>query len=763
MNMTRLRSCCTVLPVMGHRFVLLVLVLTGLACTALFASATNANAATPSTAFDVVGLNSPDAQAFGRFPERLADAGDLDGDGVRDIFAAAYKLDVNGIEDAGKVTLISGATRKVLYSLTSPQLKPEAPNNVSFPTAGGANGPQFGFQISVPGDLNGDGKDDVIVGAPYQDVGPGCGVPAQPEPNGCNENEGKAYAFSGPTGQPLYALDNPNPQADEGVFATFGARLGKAGDITGDRITETIIGAPANDVPTGCSLQTPVPADCRKNEGEAFIFNGRSGKLERPLRIPNEDRSPPTCSASRCGNFSVGQSPGDVDRDGVADQTVSAYSQRRPFDTPVFFGRVYLFSGKTGGVLARIDQPVAGGNAFFGLDDVAPDTPGDVTGDGVPDLYASGFGQTGAKGESSAGRGWVFDGAKTVAAGTGVVAYEPKDPTPRPSEAFGFSASKTDYNKDGRPDLYISGLSGINTETYVFDGRDGSVLKTLALPASEAQAGGTGNSGSGLGYSSRAPGDLNGDGEPDFVAGAPFQDVSGVQDQGKLFFFLSNVPRQNVPGGGGFPLPPGGGGGGSIPPKATVCANSKGVRVIGQTNSGGRVFQGTKGNDRICGTSGGDLITGNGGKDVISGGGGNDRINGGSGNDRVNGGSGKDLISGGSGNDSISGSSGNDRINGNSGRDRISGGSGNDRLNGSTGSDVVSGSSGKDVISGSSGNDRLSGNSGNDRINGNSGNDRISGGSGNDRLKGGSGSDRIDGGPGKDRISGGSGRDRTKQ
>jgi Tol biopolymer transport system component len=211
--------------------------------------------------------------------------------------------------------------------------------------------------------------------------------------------------------------------------------------------------------------------------------------------------------------------------------------------------------------------------------------------------------------------------------------------------------------------------------------------------------------------------------------------------------------------GGGGSVPPGG----SVRPKATVCASSKGVRVIGQTNSGGRVFQGSNGNDRICGTNAGDVITGNGGRDVISGGGANDRINGGSGNDRVNGGAGKDLISGSSGNDRISGSSGNDRINGNSGRDAINGNSGNDRLTGATGNDVVSGSSGRDVISGSSGNDRLSGNSGNDRINGNSGNDRISGGSGRDVLRGSTGKDRISGGPGKDRISGGSGKDHIKQ
>jgi len=221
-------------------------------------------------------------------------------------------------------------------------------------------------------------------------------------------------------------------------------------------------------------------------------------------------------------------------------------------------------------------------------------------------------------------------------------------------------------------------------------------------------------------------------------------------------------PGGGAPGPGGAGGAPGPGGAGGAPGPGGGC-NSAGVKVLGKTNSGGRVLQGSNGDDRICGTSRGDVITGNGGRDVITGAGGDDRINGGSGSDRINGGSGKDRISASAGNDRIFGGSGNDRINGNSGSDRINGNSGNDRLTGASGNDVISGSSGKDVISGSSGNDRLSGNSGNDRINGNSGNDRISGGSGNDRLRGSSGNDRISGGPGRDRISGGPGKNQIKQ
>ncbi len=531
--MIRFSSRRAVPPGKGQRSVLRLLVLAGLACAALTAAVMSAHAATPSTDYGVVGVDSPDSQPFARFPERLIDTGDLTGDGVRDVFASSYLIDVNGVRDAGKVVLINGATQKIVYEVKSPDPQQAA---------------QFGFYISVPGDLTGDGKDELVVGEPYRDVGP-------------NENQGRAYVYNGATNDLLYSLDNPNPQPDEGIFATFGARIGAAGDVTGDGVGDILIGSPANDVPTFCGF-TPAatPEGCRKNEGEVFLFNGATGALVRTIRIPEGDEQPAKCSTTasqpefaRCGNLSVAQSPGDLDRDGVPDYTAAAYSLKRPFDNPEFFGRVYLFSGASGRFLAKIDQPVPDGNAFWGLNDLAPNSPGDVTGDGVPDLYAEGFLQDGPNGEPSAGRGWVFDGARTVATGEGVVAFEPRDPSPTPSEAFGFTMSRTDYNKDGRPDLYLSGLSGQNTETYVFDGRDGSLLKTLALPPSEAQASVPGNSGSGLGWSSRAPGDLNGDGEPDYVASAPFQDVGGTQDQGKVFFFLSNVPAQQPPG----PPPPG--------------------------------------------------------------------------------------------------------------------------------------------------------------------------------------------------------------
>jgi len=506
-----------------------------------------AAAATSSTVFDAFTVESPFPVAQARFPERLATTGDLTGDGVRDILASAYVLPVDGKDGAGRVFLFNGADRSLVHTFNEPDPQPSS---------------NFGFYITAPGDLNGDGKDEVMIGAQsrptFTGAGAACGAP---EPNGCNEGDGKAYVFDGITRRLLYGIDNPNSQPDGG----FAGRLASAGDVNGDGVVDLIVGAPRNDLPAGCGVPTTIPAGCRKNEGEAFIFNGRNGSLIRRLPIPESDRADPSCSTtSDCGNMGgTVSSPGDIDRDGVMDQLAVAYALR---PTPDRHGRVYLYSGRTGAVLARIDQPAPDRSSFWGLLDVENGTPGDLTGDGVPDIYGSGFQQDAETGEQSAGRVWIFDGRASLASGRGVVAFEIKDPVPAPAKAFGFAARQTDYNKEGPPDLFITPLSGNNTQALIFDGRN-SLLKTLELPAADAQRAVMGNPGSTFGQGLAAPGDLNRDGEPDYVVTAHNVDVNGNQDQGRLYFFLSNVPRVPEPPGGGTPMgPPGPAPPGPAPP-----------------------------------------------------------------------------------------------------------------------------------------------------------------------------------------------------
>ena len=701
-----------------------------------------ASGATANTPYDLLETRAPSPQPTGRFGERHAAAGDLNGDGVNDYFVGANSQDVLGVANAGRVFAMSGRTRTLLWSTASPEVQASA---------------NFGFYIANLGDVNGDGRDDLAVGTDSQDTtaqGASCTAGSA----GCNTDQGKAWVLNGRTGAVLYSMTNPNPQSS----ARFGSRIGRAGDLNGDGTAESIMGASNNDRPAGCATDGVVEAGCRENEGEAFIFDGRTGALVRTLNIPASDRVPATCdqvggaTAVTCGTLGLAvQGPGDVNGDGIIDQLVNAGNlsvneqgnacQTGTVGCMVGQGAMYLFSGANGAVLARIDSPVPEAGMNWGFQDAAPLAPGDLNRDGRAELYANGFGQDGPAGQSQ-GRAWVFDGRATVENPDehGVLLFEPRDPTPGPGGQFGWTLDDTDYNKDGRPDLYIGQsphhISGTDQSggTYVFDGRNGALLRAFELPPGVRQPTGSGL-GSNLGWSLAAPGDLNGDREPDYLAGAPYQDSIDNPDEGRSFAFMSVPPRAaGPPPVYGQPSSPFAG----CPAlTANVIRGNAASNTITGTVLGDRIFAGT-GDDRV------DALAGN------------DCVDLGTGADRGQGGSGADLLVGGLGRDIVSGSSGNDRINGESDADRLNGNTGNDTLFGGAGADVIFGSFGNDRLHGVSANDRISGSRGRDRINGGSGRDSISAGSSNDRVVGDSGGDRINGNSGNDSIRGNSGNDR---
>ncbi|MGI8412818.1 MAG: VCBS repeat-containing protein, partial [Solirubrobacteraceae bacterium] len=535
----------------------------------------SALASTPLTPYTMARVDSQDPQPAGRWSERLATVPDFNHDGVNELLIADLNESYGGFSQAGRVYMQEGKTRKIMYSVDAPEIQA---------------GAHFGFFISVIGDVNGDGVADFAAGTDAQNVdasGASCtkGTP------GCVAGQGKAWVFSGANGRMLYALSNPDPQA----AARFGSRVGRAGDINRDGVQDIIVGASGSDMPTGCGHDqttgkalAAIPAGCRVGEGAAYIFSGKDGSLIRTLHLPAADEAPAPCKSS-CGSFGLAvQGPGDMNGDGTTDQLVDAGSfnydtatQRACTDqlAPTCNkgqGAEYVFSGKDGSVIRRTDDPSPQKGAFFGFQDAEPLAPGDVNGDGVPDYFANGFEQNGPPPGNldSAGRAWVFSGK------TGALLYEVKTPTPTAGGQFGFSMAKTDYDRDGDSDVYVGASphhtsgAGIDQSggTFIFDGKTGALLKALVLPRSDAQPGdtlanGDDNNGSNLGWTVAAPGDLNGDGQPDYVAGSPFEDVGGaglplncqaptpgcVQDVGREYFFYSNVPAPKPP-----PPPPSG-------------------------------------------------------------------------------------------------------------------------------------------------------------------------------------------------------------
>jgi len=150
----------------------------------------------------------------------LARAGDVDGDGLADLVVGANSHDTAG-SDAGAAYLVCGA------SLNTGQ------GNLGSADArflGQRAGDYAGYGVAGAGDVDGDGLDDVLVGAPYADGGAADG--------------GAAYLLLDPAAgdRGLDAADArlDGPRAGDSA----GQVVAGAGDLDGDGTADLLVGAP---------------------------------------------------------------------------------------------------------------------------------------------------------------------------------------------------------------------------------------------------------------------------------------------------------------------------------------------------------------------------------------------------------------------------------------------------------------------------------------------------------------------------------------
>ena len=435
-------------------------------------------------------LNHPTPQADARFAEAVAGIGDVNGDGVTDLLVGAPFQILGGNLNQGRAFVFSGADRRLVLTLDHP-----APQGLAL----------FGSAVAGAGDVNRDGRPDVLVGAPGQRVGG-------------RANQGQAYVLSGGDGRLLLILDNPIPQAE----AAFGAAVAGAGDVNGDGAPDLLVGAPEQDGDSS-------------SEGQAFVFSGADGRVLLTL------------SASQgCCNFgSAVAAAGDVNDDGAPDLSVGEGGSG-----------VQVFSGADGSVLRTLDRPpgaIGFGEAIAGI--------GDVNGDGAPDLLV-GAPNANVGGEGLQGRAFVFSGADASLLRTLDL------PIPESVARLGSAvAGAGDVNGDGVPDVLagapghdVAGGARDQGQALVFSGTDASLLLTLDTPTPDSNAG--------FGEVVAGIGDLDGDGAPDFVVGAPGHDVGGNVRQGRAFVFVS-APVPPDPAGA-VPL---------VPASTQVVCNSARCRV----------------------------------------------------------------------------------------------------------------------------------------------------------------------------------------
>ncbi len=164
--------------------------------------ASDAGAATPLTDYstNLTRVEAPIPKEGAGWARRLRTVPDLTGDGRSEILVAAYPESFGGFSVAGRLYMQDGATRRILYMIDSPQIQSNA---------------EFGFFPAVLGDVNGDEKADFVAGARGQDTlanGAPCTAPPTGPLGTCNQDQGKAWVFSGANGQTLYELNMPKPQ-----------------------------------------------------------------------------------------------------------------------------------------------------------------------------------------------------------------------------------------------------------------------------------------------------------------------------------------------------------------------------------------------------------------------------------------------------------------------------------------------------------------------------------------------------------------------
>lgn len=407
----------------------------------------------------------------------LASIGDVNGDGYDDMAVGAHLYDA-GHNNEGRVWVFYGGS-----SGLSTGSDWYAESNQA--------GAMYGRAIAGAGDVNGDGYDDLIVGAPLYDSG--------------QTDEGAVWAYYGssvglPTGSSWFA-DGDQSQAH------FGWSLASAGDVNGDGRDDIVVGAPQYDLG-------------ETNEGLVRVYHGSTSGLPFTASwFKTSDQL-----FARLGDAVA--SAGDVNGDGYDDILIAAPS----FDGPELNeGRVWRFNGSSSGLPSGssgiYDKNQAG--AGFGTTIAGA---GDVNGDGLADiLIGAPFYEAG---EVNEGRAWLYHGG---AAGSSWFGQ-----SNQAGALYGLGlAGVGDVNGDGYDDVLVAAPE--------FDGPsvdEGRVWLHLGSPpgliGSAAWFGEGNQSGALFGRSLAGLGDVDGDGFDDVAIGAPGYDA-GQSDEGRAYVYTGSA------------------------------------------------------------------------------------------------------------------------------------------------------------------------------------------------------------------------------
>jgi uncharacterized repeat protein (TIGR01451 family) len=679
------------------------------AVTVTLAAVTLLAADTPSSAITVTGIriDNPAPQEDAWFGFAVAGLNDVNADGTAD-FAV-------GAPGAGRVYVFSGSDQGVLHEIDDPD---DLTGTQCEPSAADPSPCNFGYALADVGDVNGDGADDLAVGAPGQfgAVPLPCGIV---DPNEPCPQEGRAFIFSGASGNLLVTL------TPVGHVGLKGVALAPLGLVNGDATPDVALVASGNPFGAG---------------GLVAAFSGADGSVlwTRPP-LPTNVGIPGLTSAPMAAVK-------DLTGDGVSDLVAGADCAE--INQVTCAGKVYVLSGSDGTVVRTHDNPTPLENDGFGVGVAAV---GDQNADGKEDYAVSEPG-----GAASAGSViHLFSGATGAAIGTPLAGAADERNAPGSTHKTMPIAVVDDKSGDGVPDFWVGASS--TGAAHLID-KQGEVLFETTDPIADT----------GFGISVAAIGALPGESGLDAIVGAPFRAVGSVEGAGAVFLLRPQAdlrttktatPPTATPGDvvtytvtvtndGPFPatavhvtdeIPAGTtfvtgsladdpacsfaavidqiecapgalavGVSFSFDFEVRIADDAEVPSTVSNTASASSVtldpdgsdntataaanvtcdLLGTDGNDVLIGTAAGESICGLGGDDHLIGLGAGDVLVGGPGDDILHGEAGDDVLRGGSGEDQLYGQSGADDLWGGDDDDSLFGGSGFDVLEGGNGFDT---------------------------------------------------------------------------
>ena len=303
----------------------------------------------------------------------VSGAGDVNGDGLADLIVGAYGDDPNG-PNSGASTVVFGKTDGTAVELSDIEA---SSNSGGFVINGASEGDVSGWSVSGAGDVNGDGLDDLIVGAKGD------------SPNGDNSGA-STVVFGKADGTPVELSDieansNSSGFVINGVSAgdVSGWSVNGAGDVNGDGLADLIVGAYGDD-PNGPNSGASTVV-FGKTDGTAVELSDIEASSNSGGFVING------ASEGDVSGWSV-SGAGDVNGDGLDDLIVGAKGDSPNGDNS---GASTVVFGKADGTPVELSAIASSSNAGgFVINGVSAEDEsgftvsgaGDVNGDGLADL-----------------------------------------------------------------------------------------------------------------------------------------------------------------------------------------------------------------------------------------------------------------------------------------------------------------------------------------------------------------------------------------